>query len=108
MQIGNIILIPFPFSDFTTTKVRPAVVICQTKDKYQDLVLCAISSVVPNNLLENEILLQPNNINQLRAISIIKVDRIITTKKEFIIHKLGILKKKELEVLKLKFSSLID
>jgi hypothetical protein len=47
MRIGEIILIPFPFSELNKTKVRPAVVITETKDKYQDLVVSAISSVVP-------------------------------------------------------------
>ena len=49
MTIGSIVLIPFPFSELTNIKVRPAFIVCTTKDKYQDLIMCAISSVVPNN-----------------------------------------------------------
>ena len=44
IRTGDIILIPFPFSELTDVKVRPAMVICSTKDKYKDLVLAAISS----------------------------------------------------------------
>ena len=36
MKIGEIILIPFPFAEFTNKKVRPAVVVCETKDKFKD------------------------------------------------------------------------
>lgn len=82
MKTGDILLIPFPFAELTNKKVRPVVVVCQTKDKYKDIVVCAISSVVPIQLLENEILLKPTFVNHLRVQSIIKVDRIITAKKK--------------------------
>ena len=35
MRIGEIILIPFPFSELNKIKVRPAVVITETKDELQ-------------------------------------------------------------------------
>jgi len=47
MNTGTIVLIPFPFAELTNIKVRPALVVSATKDKYRDLILCAISSVVP-------------------------------------------------------------
>ncbi len=43
MKTGDIVLLPFPFAELTNTKVRPTVVVCETKDKYKDLVVCAIS-----------------------------------------------------------------
>jgi mRNA interferase MazF len=57
MKIGDIVLIPFPFSEFTQTKLRPAVVITETSDKYKDIVLSAISSVLPDKLTEREFVL---------------------------------------------------
>ncbi len=47
MKSGDIILIPFPFAELTNKKVRPAVVIGLTKDKHKDIIVSAISSVVP-------------------------------------------------------------
>lgn len=41
MKTGDIILIPFPFAEITHVKVRPAVVIAITKDKYKDVVVSA-------------------------------------------------------------------
>lgn len=46
MITGDIVLIPFPFSELTQVKLRPAVVIAETRDKYKDLILSAISSQV--------------------------------------------------------------
>lgn len=89
MNTGSIVLIPFPFSELTNIKVRPAMVIADTQDKYHDLILCAISSVVPAKIGPFEIKLIPDSINQLRVPSIIKIDRIATLKRENIITILG-------------------
>ena len=96
MKIGEIILIPFPFAELTNKKVRPAVVITETKDKYKDLVVSAISSVIPAEISSREILLKPNKVNNLRVNSIVKVDRIVTLKRDDKIADLGKLSPKEL------------
>ena len=58
MKTGDIVLVPFPFSELINIKVRPAVVIATTKDKYEDLIVSAISSVIPDSISPNEILLE--------------------------------------------------
>ena len=108
MKIGDIILIPFPYAELTKTKVRPAVVIAETIDKYKDLVVSSISSVVPSEISPREILLKPNEINNLRADSIIKVDRIVTLKRTDIIAELGKLSLTELTEFKNILNSLIN
>ena len=100
MRIGDIILIPFPFAELTNKKVRPAVIITETGDKYKDLVVSAISSVVPSKISTREILLKPNKINNFRSESIIKVDRIVTLKRADKISDLGKLSSKELSEFK--------
>jgi hypothetical protein len=69
--------------------------ITETK-KYKDLVLSAISSVVPSNISHREIFLAPTRTNNLRADSIIKVDRIVTLKRKDKIADLGKLSTTEL------------
>ena len=108
MRTGNIILVPFPYAELTKKKPRPAVVIAQTRDKYKDIIVAAISSVVPKKTTENEIIIEATRKNKLRTRSIIKVDRIVTLKREDIIARLGNLSKDELEVFKEKFRNLID
>ena len=107
MRIGEIILIPFPFSELNKTKVRPAVVITETKDKYKDLVISAISSVVPKNLSEREFIIESGHTNNLRVNSIVKVDRIVTVKRHEMIAELGKLSDKELQTFKVILSEMI-
>ena len=108
MITGTIVLIPFPFAELTNVKVRPAIVVSATKDKYQDLILCAISSVLPEKTGSFEMALQPTAINKLRVPSVIKIDRIVTLKKEDVITKLGTLTDVEITQFKSKFKQLVD
>jgi mRNA interferase MazF len=107
MMIGDIILIPFPFTDFKNKKVRPAVVITETTDKYKDLVVSAISSVIPDKVSQRQIVLISNTTNNLRADSVIKVDRIVTIKREDKIADLGKLSSKELAEFKSVLAEII-
>jgi mRNA interferase MazF len=108
MKTGNIVLIPFPFSELTNRKVRPAAVVCKTRDKYKDLVLCAISSVVPEVLSDNELLLEVDKENGLRKESVLKIDRIVTAKRIDVIAVIGTLGTPHLTVFRKKFKELID
>ena len=104
----EIVLVSYPFSDLTGAKVRPAVVVCETQDKYKDLVVCAISSVIPKSLSVNEILLPTDNSNNLRTNSIIKVARIFTAKQHDIIFRLGKLSQTDLDNFKKTFKNLVE
>jgi mRNA interferase MazF len=108
MKTGDILLVPFPFAEFTDRKVRPCVVICVTKDKYQDPVVSAISSVVPDKLNENEILIESDSTNNLRKTSVIKVDRIVTVKSIDVIARIGALSEKQKAEFKKKFVNLVE
>ncbi|MBK7445831.1 MAG: type II toxin-antitoxin system PemK/MazF family toxin [Ignavibacteria bacterium] len=107
MKTGNIILVPFPFSELTNIKVRPAVVISTTKDKYEDVIVSAISSVIPDSISANEIIIESNSINNLRVKSVLKVDRIVTIKKESVIAMIGNLSENELNLFKSVFKDLV-
>lgn len=39
---GEIVLVPFPFSDLSSSKLRPALVVCTAE--FNDIVLCQITS----------------------------------------------------------------
>lgn len=103
MKTGDIVLVPFPFSELTNIKVRPAVVVSTTKDKYEDIIVSAISSVIPDSISANEIIIESNSINNLRIKSVIKVDRIVTIKKESVIAMIGSLSENELNLFKSVF-----
>jgi mRNA interferase MazF len=107
MTIGDIILIPFPFAEFNQKKVRPAVVITETADKYKDVVVSAISSVVPSKTSPREFIVFPGGTNRLRVKSVVKSDRIVTVKREDIIAELGRLEESELKTFKLILAGMV-
>jgi mRNA interferase MazF len=100
MKIGDIILIPYPFAELSNRKIRPAVVIAETSDKYKDLVVSAISSVIPDKLSSRELILNHGGYNHLRVNSVIKVDRIVTLKREDKLANMGKLSPFELNEFK--------
>ena len=108
MQTGDIVLIPFPFSELTNVKIRPAIVVTETKDKYKDLILAAVSSQVSEKISAVEIIIEPDSLNGLRMKSVIKVDRIFTLKSEKLIASLGKLNTGQLINFRLIFKSLED
>lgn len=108
MITGDIVLIPFPFSELTQVKLRPAVVVAETKDKFKDLILCAVSSQVPSSISDAEILLLPDSLNGLRSSSVIKVDRIFTLKAEKVVATIGRLSVTKLTEFKEVYKSLVD
>lgn len=56
---GDVILIPFPFTDLSATKQRPALIVSsdQFNNKHNDVIVMAISSQIPYQIPEDEYLL---------------------------------------------------
>jgi mRNA interferase MazF len=106
MGFGDIILIPFPFAELTQVKARPSIVIAETADRYRDLVVAAISSVLPVTPSKNEFIIEPSKQNGLRVRSVVKVDRLVTTKRERLIAEMGSVSEEEKATLKRIFESL--
>ncbi len=51
---GKIVILPFPFTDLTTAKIRPALVLCENE---YDVVIAFISSKVPLSLSPADIII---------------------------------------------------
>lgn len=87
---GAIILIPFPYTDFSATKLRPALVLYENK---YDVVVAFISSKVPADLSHPDIpVLQQHRgfaESGLKVDSIIKLDKIATIMKKYVVGELG-------------------
>lgn len=94
MKRGDIVLIRFPFSDLSGSKVRPALVI--SDDSYtqsgRDAIFIVISSSTSNPQL-NDILVdssEPNfSITGLRRSSLIRVDKLVILSKNLARKRLG-------------------
>ena len=108
MQTGDIVIVNFPYSNLIEEKARPAVVVTVSEDSYRDVIVCMISSVIPRSILNHQLILSPSKNNNLRAISILKVGRIVTIENNKVIALIGKLDKEELKKFKISFKSLVE
>ena len=89
---GDVILIPFPFTDLTGNKLRPAIVLI---DNNLDVTVCFISTQVKWKEV-TDIELIPSITNGIKKFSIIRLSKIATIDKSLAVGKLGELQKNEM------------
>jgi mRNA interferase MazF len=99
-KFGDVILVPFPFTDGSSSKKRPAIVI--SSDSYDrskpDVILIAVTSQVNTDLQFGEALVNDWSAAGLLKPSVIK-PVIATVEKNLVIRKLGKLEALDLEAL---------
>lgn len=95
-KFGQIILVEFPHTDLVKTSKRPAIVIYDAKD--QDVVVARVTT----QKHETEADYQIHNWKEcgLLAESYIRLGKLATIEKQYIIKQMGVLKTAETEVLK--------
>jgi mRNA interferase MazF len=100
-EFGDIILVPFPFTDQTTTKKRPAVVISSTayNNERPDLIIMAVTSQLKPSQMIGEVIIQDWQAAGLLKPSAIK-PVITTIEKHLIIKAMGRLKSEDHTALK--------
>lgn len=91
MSKGEIVLVPFPFTNLTGQKVRPALVLHASRG--EDCILAFISSQRGERKNPFDVPIAASRANGLKADSIIKVDKIATLQKKIVIGELGIAEK---------------
>ena len=90
MHKGDIVLVPFPFTDLSGKKVRPALVL-HASPKGADFVCAFISSVPREKSYEYDIPVKPSPENGVKTTSHIKLTKIATLQKTLAIGALGVL-----------------
>ena len=92
---GDVIVIPFPFSDLSASKKRPALVIAALEG--DDLILCQITSKARYD--KYSIVLKNSDFKQgnLDVESNIKPNKLFTADKSIIQYKIGSIKDKKLK-----------
>ncbi|MEA5471262.1 type II toxin-antitoxin system PemK/MazF family toxin [Spirulina sp. 06S082] len=94
---GDIVLVKFPFTDLSQTKLRPAVVL-YINSNLDEITLCFISSQGLTDLTPEETLLDVSDLEftttGLKKSSKIRTTRITTLEKRFVQRKLGYLESK--------------
>lgn len=107
---GDILLIPIPFSDLTSSKKRPVLVLSNSgyNQRTEDILVAAITS----NLEEKEYAVMITNEEMkegtLKVKSCIRTDKIYTLSKFIVIKKFGSIKIEVLQQIKTKLFNLLE
>ena len=104
MAKGDIVLITFPFTDLSGSKLRPAVVLADTNF---DITVCFITTQIGWQE-PTDILLLGNSINGLKKASLIRTSKIATLDKSLVKGLLGKLIQNELTDLNVKLKILFQ
>ena len=102
---GAIVLVPFPFTDLTAAKVRPAVVLSAKLVK-SDVVLAFISSKQKRG--QYNVAVTPSTINGLKMPSMIICSKLATLEKTVLLGELGYVENDILKQIKAKLKLLFD
>jgi mRNA-degrading endonuclease toxin of MazEF toxin-antitoxin module len=93
MKRGTIILTFFPFTDLSSSKRRPAVIISRDNKKSEDVVVAYISSQIPDKLLETDFILEKQNKSFIKTglikESVFRMSKIVTISDRIISGELG-------------------
>jgi mRNA interferase MazF len=106
---GEILIVPFPFSNLEGIKQRPVLVISNSKynKNSEDIITCGITSNLKDSdcsvLIDNENLLK----GKIPIASKIKVDKLFTLNKSIIIKKIARINDDSLKKVKKEFINLI-
>ena len=93
LKRGDIVLVPFPFTDLTAKKLRPAVIVSPDPQEL-DVVIAFISSIVPSGeLAETDFMLTLNHPDfpktGLKKVSVFKLKKLLTIERIKLIRRLG-------------------
>ena|SRR3989442_10691405 len=98
---GDVVLVPFPFTDLSATKQRPALVVSpdSLNSARDDVVLVAITSQVPARLEADEIEIPSAELNATGLLkpSIMKLSKIVTIHRDLVRKRIGCLPAPTLE-----------
>ena len=87
---GKIVLIPFPFTDLTSAKLRPALVLIESEN---DCVVAFISSRVPTEPSSTEVLIREDHKEfagtGLKRSSVLRLDKVATVSKSLMLGEIG-------------------
>ncbi len=96
---GDIVIIPFPFSDLTQNKRRPALIISVLNG--DDIILCQITSQNVKDNYAIQIDDKDFKTGELKRVSNIRPNRIFTADRHIVLYKAASLKDK-------KFDEILD
>lgn len=92
LKKGDLVLVPFPFTDLKTTKLRPSIVLWVDPSGL-DITVCFISSQKISKIALDEFVIETTDAEfsqtGLKITSKVKVSKIVTIERNLIARKLG-------------------
>jgi len=104
MPKGEIILIPFPFTNLTNTKIRPCLVLIEAE--YDVTVSFITTQTGWNDPASQKVI--PSIENGLKKESLIRLNKMATIDKTLVIGKIGVLNKIELNAVNQKLKDILQ
>ena len=93
MVKGKIVLLPFPFDDFSSLKVRPALCLTNKIGDYNHLVVAFITSSVPGQILNSDLIIDESikhfAATGLKKTSTIRLHKLLTVSCKIVLRELG-------------------
>ncbi len=93
MKKGCVVLLPFPFADFSYFKLRPALCLTDFSLPHAQVIVAAISSKIPEEKVDTEILLNSYekwfDQTGLKKSSTIIVHKLLTVQRSYIEREIG-------------------
>lgn len=105
-SIGSIVLVPFPFSDLSNAKLRPACIVANAEKN--DWICAQITSNPYSDNAAIEIDDSNFKIGSLRRISYVRPGKLFTANKIIFQKKIGILKKDKVDEIKTSIINIIQ
>ena len=90
MKKGDIILLPFPFTDLSGNKLRPAIILISTEE---DVTVCFLTTQL-HLQSKYDLLINPSPYNGLKKESLIRINKFATIDKQLIVGRLGSLEER--------------
>ena len=87
---GDVVVLPFPFSDLTQTKRRPALVLAELD--FGDLILCQITSQSSRDLHAIALASSDFESGSLQVTSFVRPTRVFAADSRIVLYKVGKLK----------------
>lgn len=104
--IGEVVLVPFPYADFSKIKKRPALIIGRAE--FDNLILCQITSKTHTSKHAISIQSKDFEKGKLPVNSYIRYDKLFTIEQSIIELKLGSLNTEKLGQIKASIRSLFN
>ncbi|SRR5258707_12938910 len=102
---GDIVIVPFPFSDLTSSKKRPALILASSSP--EDVILCQITSNIYDKFgvhLNSD----DFKFGSLNRPSLIRPNRIFTASQKIVLYKVGSIKSEKLIQVRNSIISMLD